>query len=497
MNDFSTDKCKNFITLGFILLFGVILRFLLLNTYYFMPENHSLYDFTLLSEIIAQGKAFYAGRVSSIAGFRYSPLYHFMIYPIFYFFENEFLGMMLFTFLLDVGSLLIFFYLGLRYLKKAYLLPFSLLLFFGFYEVTELLTLWAVNTIPFFAALSFLALVKIFEEGRDRWFVVLGFCVSCFMQIHTTGYVFFVYMLSLFFIYRRKFNLLWLLLGILLFLFCLVPVFLQQGETVKMNYLALAVGLFNKCFSFWKYKMTFTHSMFEYLYAGLYFAGILNLLFAGKEKSIFVSEKIFKMFKVYAWFVFLYIFFYVGDIFQIYLYRGFNFIAFVGILMFLNRFEKGFRVLFLYAFINVMIFGSIAFGKNDSFVDFRDRSKLSEFLLTEKAAEENIFKLSRSYRQEIIVGWYKYLMDRTQEQKGRSQDFYWVITEGSEEKSVVLDAIDKDNFKTFGNIGVFKFTDKDYLLLKEKIQQNKSGYYLYGFDDFGYELAEMEYLWKH
>lgn len=492
MNDSSINRYKDFVTLGVILLSGVFLRFLLLNTYYFMPENHSLYDFNLVGSMIEQGKLSYAGRVSSIAGFRYSPIYHFMIYPVFYLFENEFTGMMVFTLFFDFSSLLIFFFLAIRYMKKNYAVLFCLLLFFGFYEVTELLTLWAVNMIPFFAALSFFSLVKIVEDNCDRWFVPLGFAVSAQMQIHTTGYVFFLYMCLVLYLFRRKFDVRWLVLGVLSFLVFWMPGLLQEGEAAGTNYSALLTGVWEKLFFMWRHKMVFNHSAFEYLYSGVYLAAIIYLIFARNGKSIFISDKVHRMFKVYAIFVFIYIFFYGGDIFQIYLYRGFNFIAFAGILVLAaNHYTKVLRAVTVYAMINAAIVISIIFFGSERFVDFRNREQLVEFLSSRNAAVENIYNVSFDYKDEIVVGWYKYLLER-ESLANADADAFWVITEDSLRHD---DLVSLEPVVRFGNISLFKLEADQIKEMDVKLKE--SYYYLFGIKDFNYTLDEIEYLWKH
>lgn len=495
MNDSSIDSFKGFIALGFILLAGFFLRVLLLNTYCFMPENHTLYDFTVVRNILETGSLFYDGRMSSVANFRYSALYHFFIIPVFYLFENEFTGMMIFTLLMNFSSIIIFIYIGFRCIKKPFYYLFVILMGFSFYEITELLTLWALNVLPFFTALSFMALLKIVVDGKSKWLLCLGISLGCMVQLHVVGYVFLSYAVFILFKYRKAINVLYLCLSVFLFAAVFFTFTLNQPEVLTTNYVSLFKSAVTGIFNTAKYNVVSKHMPMEYFNASVYFLGILALIFKKSSNKVFVSDNVFELFRIYACFAFVFLFFFAGDIFHIYLYRGFNFIAFAGIIFILENFKKRyFAIIYLYAFLSVSFVIVMSCLSNAFFVDFRDRTRAMEFLETTSSNYENTYLLSGDYRDEVVVGWYKYIGNK-KALSASDQDTTWVIAEGESRRDVVVDCLKEQPVCSFGSVYLFQ-------IKSEQVKENKGklksfSYKLYGLKDFDYSLREIEYLWKY
>lgn len=495
MNELIKNNRREFWILGFILAVGVMLRFLLLDTYYFMPENHSLYDFIVIKNIILNGDLSAAGRISSVEGFRYSPFYHYLILPVFYLFDDEFTGMMFFTLLLNLASLLVYFYIAKRSLRKLYCLLFCLLLVFSVYEITELLTLWALNCIPFFASITLLSLFKIIIDDDKRWFFVLGAALSSIIQIHAMGYVFMLYAVFIFWRNQTKISQGWLCVALWIFAFLMIPNILQQTTMFERKYYFFMKAVFD-IFSLGKYKDFLSHTPMEYFNAFFYFFGLVVVLRKSSDNAFF-SDDIAKFFRALSWAALAFIIIYGGDIFHIYIYRGFTLAVFAGIAIFIGRYKKMAFIIFgIYVFLISLMILSVSFVGSDYFVDFRNRKKTAAFLNSENAAMNRVYNISHSYKEEIVAGWYKHFMGG-QVSKGSSEsDIKWVIAEGDTRRAMLMENIQSSPFCSFGNIYIFKLDAEKFLNLEEKMDFEDE-IYLYALTDFDYSMEEIEHLWKY
>lgn len=495
MNEFVKNNRSELSLLAFILGIGFCLRFFLLNTYYFMPENHSLYDFIVVKNILLSGDLSVAGRISSAEGFRYSPLYHYLILPVFYFFDNEFTGMLFFTLILNFMSLIIYFYIGKRSLKKPYYLLFCLLLVFAVYEITELLTLWALNCIPFFSSLALLALFKIVIDKDNRWFLLLGGALSCIVQMHAMGYFLLLYTMIAILMNIKNISQIWLCSSLWVFALLMIPNVLQQSllfEQKSYYFLKAVFTLFN----LGKYKDLFSHTPMEYFNAFFYFIG-LTVVVRKKNKDVFHSENIAKFFRVLGWCGLAYIVIYGGDIFHIYIYRAFSLAVFTGIAVLLGKhYRTSILFLSIYVFlISIMLLGISFFGST-YFVDFRDRIKVANFFKDNNVSQNQVYNLSYSYKEEIIAGWYKHFMGGDEPLLDNRQDVSWVIVEGNNNLHLIMEKTKEKPFSDFGNIYLFKMNKQTRAELEIKLD-TLIDTYLYKLTDFHYTMDEIEYLWKY
>lgn len=210
--------------LGLIVLIGAILRFWNITSWQHLTYDQSR-DYIILKRILIDHKLTLVGPTVSIApGFFLPPFYYYSLLPFIYLFNFHIVGPDVYTAILGVLSIIVFYFLSRDFFG---IFP-SLVATFA-YAVNSYLTqtsrhAWNPNTIFLYSILFFLSFEKYILKKQRKWFVLTGFSLGWAIGLHLTAVVFlplFAYLLFLE-IKNRLFNS-WTVGGILLFLVIFFP----------------------------------------------------------------------------------------------------------------------------------------------------------------------------------------------------------------------------------------------------------------------------------
>ncbi len=176
------------------------------------------------------------GPITGIGGLYLGPLWFYLLAPFYFIGQGNPVIPAIFVCLLDVGAVFMLYWLG----KEFYSRQVGILaaFFWGFSYYLTLSARWFSNPSPqpFFVVLLIYGLGKFFLEKKEKYLLLVSFCLAVTLQLQIASAIFFFPVIGLIWlVFRTKPKKKQYLLGaILIFLAFLVPQFLFE---IKNNFL--------------------------------------------------------------------------------------------------------------------------------------------------------------------------------------------------------------------------------------------------------------------
>ncbi|MBM3205644.1 hypothetical protein FJZ41_02215 [Candidatus Shapirobacteria bacterium] len=190
------------------------------------------------------------GPTTGIAGLFLGPLWYYLLTPFYLIGQGNPAVAAAFVCLFDVGTVFLIFWLGKEFFSRQIGLIASFLWGFSYYLVRSARWFSNPSPLPFFVVLLLFALGQFFLKKKDKYLILVAFCLAVSLQLEMASAIFFFPSLILiWFLFRPKIknkkNILWAIGVFFVFLIPQVLFEIKNKFLMTRNFFSFTTGEIN------------------------------------------------------------------------------------------------------------------------------------------------------------------------------------------------------------------------------------------------------------
>lgn len=221
-------KNQEKVILFLILLIASFLRFYKLKDFQFFTYDQAR-DYLIIKKMIIDHKFTLVGPTVLAPGVYLPPFYYYSLAPFLYFFKFHLLGQDIYTAIMGIGAVVVFYLLSKDLFTTETALITTLLFSLNPYLIQASRHAWNPNTIYFFTLLFALSFERYLIKKKSRYLLLASFAFSWSLNLHYTVLVFLPLLIFLFYKEysegKKSKN---LLLSATIFVFFISPLFIFE-----------------------------------------------------------------------------------------------------------------------------------------------------------------------------------------------------------------------------------------------------------------------------
>ncbi|PIR43583.1 hypothetical protein COV24_02040 [candidate division WWE3 bacterium CG10_big_fil_rev_8_21_14_0_10_32_10] len=282
------NKNLFYVTLFIIFLISVFVRL------YFLPilatfGHDNSRDLVLIFKLFKYHEIIYRGPVFSVLWGFLSPIYYYILAPVYYILRFHPLAPAFFSTIINIITLLILFFVSFKIFNKKTALISIILYGLSFKVALEGAYGLNPNLLPPFSVLAFYSLVNIFKNNSKNYLILLFFCLAMLVSFHPSGVFVLFPIVILFIIYKPKIKpVIWIRSILVFFIFAIIPYLIEEKKFNFWNIKQILLYLHGDIST--ESNIGFFNSISNFFYV---FTKNLSLVFFGNTHIFFIAFSFF------------------------------------------------------------------------------------------------------------------------------------------------------------------------------------------------------------